>query len=241
MFWRRKTTIVQQEIQQNDEPVIEEPQSVSQQLEEATDKLSASLRAYSDAAYLASQSKPDTELTAAYEKVAAARKLAQEGRLSYALGRCIPEHVKHWPAWIQREDFQTWVGFQASNISATKTEEEDGSRNIEVSTIKFFFNDCRYQLILRDRGMSYVPDTAEHFGDVELFVDEQRVAKFGLIEDLMKDYSRWEFSDVCALKVGPWMKDVIDMATQIEAFKRRRTENFNDERALEAAQEIDFG
>jgi len=57
----------------------------------------------------------------------------------------------------------------------------------------------------------------------------------------MKDYSRWEFSDVRALKVGPWMKDVIDMAIQIEAFSQRRTENFLNERTLEVAQEIDLG
>ncbi len=240
VFWRRKAKTEQREIQQYDELVIEKPRSVSQQLDEATDKLSDSLRAYSDAAYLASQSKPDTELTAAYEKVAAARKLALEGRLAYALGRCIPEHIKHWPAWIQREDFQTWVWFQASNIVAAKTIEEDGSRKIEVSTIKFVFNDRRYQLILRDRGMSYVPDTAERFGDVELFVDEQRVAKFELIKDLMKDYSRWEFSDVRALKVGPWMKDVIDIATQIDAFNQRCSESFVDQRVVEAAREIDL-
>ena len=241
MFWKKKEPTSQRDFQQPVAPVIEKPKSNAQQLEEAASELAASLRSYSDASYLASQSKPDAELTAANEKVTAARKLAQEGRLAYALGRCIPEHVKHWPAWIQREDFQTWVGFQASNIVAAETKEEDGSRKIKVSTIKFVFNDRRYYLILRDRGMSYVPDTAERFGEVELFVDEQRVAKFELIEDLMKDYSRWEFSDVRALKVGPWMKDVIDMATQIEASDQRRTENLIDERIVKAAQEIDLG
>ena len=218
-------------------PPVAEPKSSTERFEEAASVLAASLNDYSDAAYRASQQAPDEELNAAYHKVEVARKLVREGRLAYALGGCLPEHVRHWTAWIQRDDFQEWVDFAATEITAVQSKEEDSS----CATIDFTFNCTRYRLILRDHGMSPVPDTAARYGEVEFFANGQRVAKFELVEDLMKEYSEWSFCDVRALKVGPWMKEVIDMATQIEASRRKHKDDIFDQRAREAGREIDLG
>lgn len=89
-------------------------------MEEAADKLAASLNSYSEAAHRASQPESNAELETAYKKVELARKFVLEGRLANALGQCLPEHVRHWPAWSHREDFQNWVGFDATDIAAKK-------------------------------------------------------------------------------------------------------------------------
>lgn len=241
MFWKKKPPAAKQEPARSEPPAAPKPKTPAERLNEAASTLAASLNAYSEAAYRAAQPGPDAELQAAYDKVGAARELVTKGRLAYALGRCLPEHLQYWPSWIKQDGFEKYIGFAASDITATETKEEDGSREIKVSTIDFTFNGVRYRLVIRDRGMSYAPGDLFKLGEVELFTGIEGVAKFEIEEDISKEYSEWEFSDVRALKVGPWMQDVLDMSTQIEASRRRRIDEFQDDRAREAAREIDLG
>jgi hypothetical protein len=239
MFWKKKHRLTVQPTFDAVEPAAP-PKSHAENLLQATEELASSLSSYSDVAYQASKSAPDVEMVEARAKVEAARKLILEGRMAYALGRCIPDHVKHWPSWITRDDFQTLVHFNALDIEARQHEEIDGSRNVKVATIIFTFNESRYRVVLRDRGMSHAPDIAEKDGEIELWLSEILVAKFELIENLMKEYSQWEYSDVRALRVGPWMKDMIDIATQVESGQRKWSKDFQDNRTLEAAKNIDI-
>jgi hypothetical protein len=92
MFWRKKPQAEPFRLEiTRDEQIAK---SSVDQLNESTDKLASSLHAYSEAAYRAAQEVPDERLVEAGAKVKAARKLVIEGRIAYALGRCIPEHVK---------------------------------------------------------------------------------------------------------------------------------------------------
>ena len=224
-------------------PTVESPKTREEQLEEAADKLAASLSNYREAAYRASNPAPSEELKAAREKIKRAEELVLEGGLALALGRYLPEHVKYWAMESQREDFRNSVGFDATQITATESEEEGGSGTATVVTIDFVFNDTIYRLILRDYGMSPVTwrvTDVDQRGEIELFTNDLRVAKFGLARDCMKDYSEWGFTGVRALKVGPWMKDVIDMATQIEAGERKRFDEEINTHIRETARDIDF-
>ncbi len=139
MFWKKKQDRVVAE------PVVTAmkpgPKSKQDELEEAAKKLASSLRTYADASYAAQQVAPDEELKAAYRKVEIARKIVREGRIAHALGCCLPEHMSHWHAWSQRDDFMRWVKFDASNIVSTRATEEIGARRIEVTTNDFIFND----------------------------------------------------------------------------------------------------
>ena len=238
MFWKKKPQAPQKPMQQVAQPA---PKTESEKLEEAANSLGDALRNYSNAAYKAAQPKEDPELKKAYETVAAAEKLVKDGRLAYALGRCLPEHVKYWPSWIKREDFEKHVGFDAQEIEASSGEEQGTYRTTKVVAIDFTFKETRYQLILRDEGMSAAPGDPYRFGEIELKAGGERVAKFGLIEDISKEYSNWEFSDVRALTVGPWMQEVLDMAAQIDAAWQKQKNEFHDERARAAAREIDLG
>ena len=154
MFWRKRKQVPTTLPSQAFSTAVEAELTQSEKLGDAARRLAASLNAYSEAAYRASQSEPDLELLEAKAKVDAARKLVTEGRLAYSLGRCLPEHMEHWPSWSKREDFQSLVGFDASDISATSAELEEGSRKVKVATIEFTFNGTRYRFVMRDRGLS---------------------------------------------------------------------------------------
>ncbi len=242
MFWKKK-----QQDQRAAEPAMAaEPirpasKSKQEELEEAAKKLAASLRAYADASYVAQQPAPDEELKAAHHKVQIARKIVTEGRIAYALGRCLPEHMAHWHAWSQRDDFMKLVDFEASNISSSRVREEVGVRRIEVTTNDFTFNGRPYRLVFRDGGLSSAPGDNTYRGEVHFFSGDICVAKFDVSKDLMDEYAQWEFVDVTGFRVGAWMQDVLDMSAQIEASRERTISDFIDERARKAADEIDLG
>lgn len=239
MFWKKKQDRVVAE------PVVTTmkpgPKSKQDELEEAAKKLASSLRTYADASYAAQQVAPDEELNAAYRKVEIARKIVREGRIAHALGCCLPEHMSHWHAWSQRDDFMRWVKFDASNIVSTRATEEIGARRIEVTTNDFIFNDRPYRLVFRNGGLSSAPGDDTYRGEVHFYAGEICVAKFDIRKDLMDEYAQWEFVDVTGFRVGAWMQDVLDMTAQIEASQQRVISDFIDERARKAADEIDLG
>lgn len=243
MFWKKKQ---EQDLKTDEplmaaEPIEPGPKSTQAELEEAAKKLAASLRTYAEASYAAKKAVPDEELTAAHYKVQIARKIATEGRIAYALGRCLPEHMAHWHAWSQRDNFMDWVGFEATEIKATRTTEEDGVRKVVVNTNDFTFRDRQYRLVFRDSGLSSAPDDHVYIGEVHFYAGESRVAKFDVTKDLMKEYSEWQFADLTGFRVGTWMQEVLDMAAEIESSRAQKMNSFSDERARQAADEIDLG
>jgi hypothetical protein len=241
MFWKRRQDQRATEPDLVAEPIKPASKSKQEELEDAAKKLASSLRAYADASYLAQRPAPDEELKAAHRKVEIARKIVREGRIAYALGRCLPEHMAHWHAWSQRDDFMKWVGFEASNITSSRTQEEIGARRIEVTTNDFSFRGRLYRLVFRDAGLSSGPGDSYYTGEVYFFTGDTCVAKFDVSKDLMKECAEWEFADVTGFRVGTWMQDVLDMAAQIEAHRERSMNQFVDDRARNAADEIDLG
>jgi hypothetical protein len=210
-------------------------------LTEATRRLASSLSAYSDAAYRAAKSEPDEGIIAARQKVRAARELILSSRLAYALGRCIPGHIQHWGSASKRNDFLQSVCFDGVNIWVEDTEDRSTCRTKKILKVHFTFNSCQYAIVLQDDGLSPVPETCEYTGTIDLWSNDQHVAKFDIRENISKEYSHWEFSDVQVLRVGPWMKDILDIAAQIEARQNNSMQNRFDEGLLKAARNIDLG
>ncbi|WFR97503.1 hypothetical protein [Rhizobium tumorigenes] len=240
MFWKRKERRNAAELIMAAEP-IKPAKSKQEELDAAAKELANSLRSYADASYAAQQAAPDEEIRAAHQKVQRSRKIVTEGRLAYALGRYLPEHMAHWHAWSQRDDFQTWVKFEATNISSSRTTEEIGSSRTEVTTNDFTFRHRPYRLVFRDRGLSSAPGDSTYRGEVQFFSGEICVAKFSVSKDLMDEFAQWEFVDVSGFRIGNWMQDVLDMAAQIEGSQERSMNQFLDDHARKAADEIDLG
>lgn len=217
--------------------VSEVPKSPEEQLRASAEALALSLRAYADAAQSAYRPRHDADVIAARKKVDLARKLIQDSGIANALASSIPDHVRYWASWINQEDFSSNVGFEATDISAVKNDDGKGS------IVEFTFNSNRYRLVINDFGSS----SYGRLGEVELFLANKRVAKIDVRRVDKQDYSYWQFSDVRALKVGDWMKDVLDIAAQIEAPGLKSLEDFlaghlsSDDQVREVASEIDLG
>ena len=222
MFRMRKLPSKEANIKPTTPEQSEESESAKVTLEDAARELAASLREYEDAAYREYRSSPYPDFEGDAQKIEVARRLVQDGRIAFALGRCLIEHMRFWGSWIQREDFQKYVGFAATDVEAFSDSEESGSRTLETTTVCFTFNSVRYRFVFKDLGRSSIPGDYDRDGTVEFFVGADRVAKFEVFEPLEGEFPHWRFRDVLALKVGDWMKDVLDIASQIEASKQNR-------------------
>lgn len=134
-----------------------------------------------------------------------------------------------------------WVGFEATNIRSSRATEECSGRKVEVTTNDFTFRERPYRLVFRDSGLASAPDDNVYIGEVHFYAGDNRVAKFDVTKDLMKEYSEWQFADLTGFRVGTWMQEVLDMAAQIETSRERSMSQFVDERVRQAADEIDLG
>lgn len=241
MFWRKKSLKTRDSGHSETVPADVNELSQSDLLERATSELATSLRSYSEAAFRASLSAPDEELRTAQIKLRAARELVTESRLAFALGRCIPEHIQYWSSWILRENFADNVLFDASDIKADRIKEKDGKHDVDVSIVRFVFNGNNYRVVLRDKGTSHAPGASDRLGEIELSSGDFLLAQFEIYQDYDKEYPEWEFRDVRALIVGDWMQDILDIAAQIQTRWRKKSEEYQNKRTLEAARKIDLG
>ena len=237
MFWKKTKTETRAE---NKPTPVQKPATPSDELANAKAGLAVSLRKYSEAAYENAKAAPDKNIEDAHRKVGEADKLVREGRIAFALGECLPEHIKHWHAWIKRDDFHKYVGFEGRDIEAIEVKEGEGYDKIEKSTVRFTFQGKRYTIILTDKGMSSVPGSTDRRGSIELFLDDTRLAKFAIKRDLEPEFPHWEYACVEALKVGPWMKDILDIAAQIEAHDEGNMNSYMDEHAQRVSKNIEM-
>jgi hypothetical protein len=197
----------------------------------AADRLAAALAAYERnfAARIKDLTNVDAESARAI--VREANTIVRESGLGTALAPTLIEHVKHWPTWCKRDDFQDWVGFPATSIYAT-AEKRDKE---EVLGVLFTYNHERYWIRFSDEGTTWLPDgTADHGGKVDFLWNGDAVLGVSVFLE-SGEFGRWCWRDVHIFKVGEWAKDLLEIAAHIKKDEgsaiRRRSEHDAIERA----------
>ena len=130
----------------------------------AAERLAAALAAYERdfAERIKDSANVDAETARAI--VREANTIVRESGLGTALAPTLIEHVKHWPTWSKRDDFQDWVGFPATSIYAT-AEKRDKE---EVLGALFIYKNERYGIRFGDEGTTWLPDgSANRDGKVD--------------------------------------------------------------------------
>lgn len=239
MFWKSKSR--SEKVKGPETQLAARPEkSASEKMQASAEVIASELRNYEMASLDQERREPDVELLEAQKKLNAARKIVRDGRLSYALIRQLLHHVAHWPSWISRSDFQKYVSFDASEISAFREELEGKFRSTTKDTISFVFEDVKYTCVILDKGYSQAPGDTYRFGEVEFWDAEELALKLSIIEDYSKEYSHWEFGDVLAFHSGEWMTALIKMASQIEQRERQMRDSFLDEQVIDAGKNINL-
>jgi hypothetical protein len=196
--------------------------------------ISEMLSAYQRHFYETAKGQPDPSIEAAKAKVDRAYQVVSQSRIGYSVC-AILEHVKHWPSWSERDDFQKWVGFPASNVSGSR---EKVDHNHDQTTVNFSYSGTPYSLTFIDRGISTWSNDMTAYGTVELFYAGELVVGLDIGRDISKDCDRWRFHGVNAFAPGEWMKQVVEMAALIDAHNERSMNQYSENDALQRASRI---
>jgi hypothetical protein len=179
----------------------------------------------------------NTDVEEAKRLVARAKQIVADGRLGPALAPTLLDHVKYWPSWSKRDDFQQYVKFPAENISGS--EETDPAKRTKTSRIHFSYNGNPYAVVFVDEGMpQWTNDDHNAYGKVQLIYQGHLVLGLDISQDLSKEHYTWRWQNVFAFIPGTWMKELIEMAALIEARQQQYFDDFLDKDALDRARQI---
>lgn len=161
----------------------------------------------------------DPELEEARRKMRMAQRIVDEGRISYALCRQLLEHIRYWPAWIERNDFEKHVVFDAREVTA-REESAEGKCTRKI-VVEFSFGNRRYRIAFTDKGFSHVPDDTLRYGEITFDVDDVSVLSMDITQGI-DEFAYWKSSSVKSFRAGDWMQELLTISAQIEARNRTK-------------------
>lgn len=193
----------------------------------AAKRLAAALAAYERD--FASRIKDLTNVDAESARaiVREASTIVRESGLGTALAPTLIEHVKHWPTWCKRDDFQDWVGFPATGIYAT-AEKRDKE---EVLGALFTYNNERYGIRFADEGTTWLPDGTDFLWNGDAVLGVSVFLESG-------EFGKWCWRDVHVFKVGEWAKDLLEIAAHIKKDEGSAIRWRSEHDAIERAKNI---
>jgi len=210
-------------------------------LMDKADEVANALSEFARFAYNMGQGRPDAELDAAKEKVAAATKIVIEGRLAYALLRQLLEEVKYWPSWSKRDDFEQYKNLNCELLSAENNSVGDPNQRHEETVVKFIYNGRTYTFMFLDKGWSVLPGSTERYGVASLNDETGSVLSMECVLDGAVEFSYWQFLSLKVLRLKDvWTQDLLQIATDLELSREREREDYNNKEILEAARHIEL-
>ena len=196
------------------------------------------LEEYADHARNVERPAPDPDLDNAYRKVRLAKKIVDEGGITSALCNRLLEHVKYWPSWITRGDFEKYVVFDATEIAAH--ERGQGEERYKTIDVSFVFGQRHYRVVFTDKGPSRGPGDLDYFGEIEFHVDNRLVLAMDTILDGRADLllRHWEGISVKAFDPGDWMQELLRISAQIVMRREAEYEADRNQRTRETSANI---
>lgn len=173
------------------------------------------------------------ELETAQKILERAKTIVEKSGLGRALAPTLVEEVKYWPSWSTMPDFRKYVHFDATEV---KGKHETGDNRKSLTAVEFEFRDRRYQVVIRDDGYGY--ESTVSYGLAEFWTDGQCVFAVDIEQEGSDDYPMWSWNGVKVFIAGDWMKDLLVIAAQIEAFRNRDSQSTLEQDVLERARNI---
>ena len=235
MFWKRQRKL---DVTPATEPEPSaRPLEVTRELREATaaEKLAEALSEYEQCALNFERRAPDQDLDDAYRKVRLAKKVVDEGCISHALCQLL-EHVEHWPSWIMRDDFEEYIVFDATEITAREAK-MGGSRG-KTTDVSFVFGERHYRVVFTNEGLSSIPEDLHYYGEIEFLVDDRVVLSMNISQDISNEFPHWKMGSVKAFDPGNWMQELLLMSAQIEMRNEVKRKAYIDQKTREASAKI---
>ena len=182
------------------------------------------------------QSRPNIEAQQARQLIQKARDLIRRSGIGDAL-TILLEEVKYWPTWSERDDLVKSVHFPATDIHAKKESKEEPFKRTTTTTVYFMYGDQPYGLVFEDRGPSYLPEGEPSMkGTLDFIAEDAVVLSLNVSSDA--DGHEWHWFDLNALNIGPWTKDLLEIAAYINIATKDSLRHFNEKSDIDKAKKI---
>jgi hypothetical protein len=202
--------------------------------------MSEMLAAYQQHFFESAKSAPNRSAQEAKEIIDRARKVIKDSRIGKSACELF-EHVKYWPAWSKRPDFEKNLSFPVEDVSGN-VDRGTEDKPLNSTTVQFSYSSIPFRLVCNDKGNSHYGDDMGRYGKLEVFAAGELVLGIDIAAGWTADigYDSWHFSDVFAFAPGQWMKAVAEMAALIQAYQIKQRDSYADKQAIERAKNIRF-
>ena len=182
------------------------------------------------------QSHPNIEAQQAKQLIQKARDLIRRSGIGDAL-TILLEEVKYWPTWSERDDLVKSVHFPATDIYAKKESKEEPFKRTTTTTAYFKYGDKPYGLVFEDKGPSYIPDGESSMnGTLDFVAGDTVVLSLNVSNDV--EGHEWRWFDLNAVTIGPWTKDLLEIAAHIKVANADSRRHFNEKSDIDKAKKI---
>jgi hypothetical protein len=200
----------------------------------SSDELAKTLEQYRRDYETRLQSRPNIQAQQARQLIQKARDLIRQSGIGDALTILLKE-VKYWPSWSQRDDLVKSVHFPATDIRTKEESKEEPFKRMTTTAVYFAYGDKPYGLVFEDRGLSYLPDGEPSRNGTLDFIAEDAIV-LSLNVSNHADGHEWHWFDLNALTIGPWTKDLLEIAAHIKVADSRQ--HFNEKSDIDKAKKI---
>lgn len=172
-------------------------------------------------------------LAADEKKIARATDFIETSFLSLALP-FVQDETAHWPSWSKMDASRWTARLPISDVDGTTTGGHD------KNWVEFRPEGSPLYKVEFERSRMPVDDDYE-YGSMTLSVDGEEVLGMFVRRDWTKEWSRWQFSIVESLKVGPWIEGFIAFYNRLRSINENQSEDSSGDYVREKAAKIDLG
>lgn len=172
-------------------------------------------------------------LAADEKKIARATDFIETSFLSLALP-FVQEETKHWPSWSKMAASRWAPPLPISEVDGTTT----GGHN--RTWVEFRAEGGPLYKVEFEPSRVPVDDDYE-YGSMTLSVDGEEVLGMFVCRDWTKEWSKWQFSIVESLKVGPWIEGFVEFYNRLRSIDENMSEDSSGHYVRQKASKIDLG
>lgn len=167
------------------------------------------------------------------KKIARAANFIETSFLSLALP-FVQDETKHWPSWSKMDESRWTPPLPISDVDGTTTSGYD------KSWVEFRADGSPLYKVEFERSRMPADGNYE-YGSMTLSVDGEEVLGMFVRRDWTEEWSRWQFSVVESLKVGPWIEGFIEFYNRLRSIGENQSEDRSADYVRQKAAKIDLG
>lgn len=170
-------------------------------------------------------------LNDANQKIAKADEFVRDNELDTAVPWLFDE-MQHWPSWLDgTSDWELPV--EVSQV--------EGGGTYKDRWVAWVLNERKFKMHSKERNYYGGFDDTTAYCDYGVEADGNPVLAITCSKDITQEWARWRYVSAEALKVGPWISELVEFYHLVKLAHDRRMQQYEADDIMQRANNIDFG